>query len=131
MLQELPPMKPGSGTFVASTILGAVSAASGAAMLKSPRPMARLYGLPNSTELARWLGARDLVVGTLLLSPRFARYGAVARALSDVLDATLISRHAERLGRRAWGRVAVALGSALAGTALSVRLRTPDSRRYA
>lgn len=93
---------------------GVLSVLSGAAMLVAPRTMARAYGLPRSAALVRVLGARDVVIGALLLGGA-TRPGLLGRSASDALDVALMLREASR--RRATVGVA---RRAIVGAASSV-----------
>ncbi|HEU4408185.1 MAG TPA: hypothetical protein VFS43_23180 [Polyangiaceae bacterium] len=102
--------------------LGQLSLASGIALLITPRPLGRLFGLPPRPSLLRALGVRDVAIGAGLLGGGRRRAWLVARAASDALDAALIAR-ASKPGARAktWARVAVALGSSALSLTLVAR----------
>jgi hypothetical protein len=72
-------------------VTGALSIASGAAMIAAPRSIGRLYALPPSSPLVRGLGVRDVVLGlAMLLTPR-KRSLFLARAASDAFDVALMT----------------------------------------
>jgi hypothetical protein len=103
----------------ASKMFAIASLGSGALLVLAPQRMGKLYGLPRSRSLLRLLGARDVLIGALQSRPKARRFGALARACSDLGDAVLIAEEARRRGRLADGRIVGALLSAAAAFALA------------
>src|SRR4051812_37443466 len=74
-----------------SDYAGALSIASGAAMLVVPGRASVLYGLPRIPMLVRVLAIRDLAIGGGLLRNRVKRRWWLARAMADAIDMVLIA----------------------------------------
>lgn len=70
--------------------LGALSAASGMALIAAPRATSQLYGLPPGRLWNRLLGTRDVTIGAALFTDQWRRVGLQARAWSDAFDGVLI-----------------------------------------
>lgn len=92
----------------ATRVLGAGSLGFAAWGLLAPASLGRYMGL--SATAGRWIGARELVVGSALL----ARPGPVPlalRAASDAMDTALTATHGKRgvaTGSASFGAMAVA-----------------------
>jgi hypothetical protein len=71
--------------------IGWVSVGSGLAMLAAPKTAAKSYGLVlRNRTLVRLLGARDVVIGSGILTGNTARWMKL-RVAADVTDLTLIA----------------------------------------
>jgi hypothetical protein len=107
-------------------LIGALSAASGLAMLLAPSGLAGSYALPRRPLLVRLLGLRDIAIGLQILG-RDQDVGLRARMLSDLGDFGLIlATHASRArARKVKGRLAGALASAVLAGALQRNTRAP------
>jgi hypothetical protein len=96
---------------------GALSTASGVALVLAPRPVARVYGLPDGRVVVVLLGVRDVAIGLGLAIGRAKRGWWIARAISDGFDAILIAAGPRKQSSLATaGRVAAALGLAIASS---------------
>ena len=78
-----------SGAGLART-LGWVSIGVGLAAVAAPRPLMNALGLGDRPNLGRFLGARDLVLGTGLLRGQNTAAWCRARGIADALDVALI-----------------------------------------
>jgi hypothetical protein len=79
--------------------VGALSLASGLALVAAPRAVGNGYGLPESDALRRWLGARDVAIGLGMLFHRgSAASWWIGRTLSDAVDVAMILRNVRRNG---------------------------------
>jgi hypothetical protein len=110
----------------AARVLGSLSIASGMALALAPRRMARVYGLPAREGLVRTLGARDVLIGAMMMAPRSSAAGCLARAVSDFVDAGMIVSEHRREHARPWltslrvaGALGLVAGSAWLGTCLA------------
>jgi uncharacterized membrane protein len=121
-----------SGTRQLVTALGWFSIGLGIAQLLAPRTMARAIGAPESTNVMRTVGARELAAGVGILSRREPSGWLWARVAGDAMDLALIGAAARsRSSQRT--RLAVA-AAAVAGIALvdvlgSMRQSREQSRR--
>jgi carbon monoxide dehydrogenase subunit G len=70
--------------------LGWVSIEGGTALVAAPGPLMRTFGLGDRPNLGRFLGVRDLVIGTGLLRAQNTAGWCRLRGIADALDATLI-----------------------------------------
>lgn len=61
-------------------------------LASSPRRATRTLQLPASARLGRFLAARDLTVGAMLLVPSLQSRALAARATCDAFDAALMTR---------------------------------------
>lgn len=80
----------------------------------APRPMARLYGLPELPLLLRALGLRDLAIGLGLVVADTWRPWMLARGAAELCDGALIAV-AALSGRRTIRRLFLANGAILLG----------------
>jgi hypothetical protein len=71
-------------------ILGWVSIGLGLAIVVAPGPLFKAFGLGDRPNLGRFLGARDLVIGTGLLLGQNTAAWCRARGIADALDVVLI-----------------------------------------
>ena len=104
-----------------AALLGALSVATGAILLVSPRSLTELFKLPRTETVGRALGLRDVVAGTLLLAPSTRRAGLLLRGASDATDAVLAASETLR-GRRPLRHTAITIVGGLALAALSFGL---------
>jgi hypothetical protein len=70
--------------------LGWVSIGAGLALVAAPRPLMKTFGLGDRPNLGRFLGVRDLVLGTGLLRSQNTAAWCRARGVADALDVALI-----------------------------------------
>ncbi len=70
--------------------LGWVSIGVGLALVAAPGPLMKAIGLGDRPSLGRFLGVRDLVLGTGLLRGKNAAAWCWARGIADALDVALI-----------------------------------------
>ena len=70
--------------------LGWVSVGLGLASVAVPVPIMKAFGMGERPNLGRFLGARDLVLGTGLLRGQNMATWVRARGVADALDAALI-----------------------------------------
>ena len=70
--------------------LGWVSLGVGLAIVAAPGPLMKAFGLGDRPNLGRFLGVRDLVLGTGLLRGQNTAAWCRARGISDTLDVALI-----------------------------------------
>ena len=70
--------------------LGWVSIGLGLTIVAIPRPLMNAFGLGDRPNLGRFLGARDLVLGTGLLRGENSAAWCRARGIADALDGALI-----------------------------------------
>ena len=70
--------------------LGWVSTGVGLALVAAPRPLMKAIGLGERPSLGRFLGVRDLVLGTGLLWGQNTAGWCWARGIADALDVGLI-----------------------------------------
>ena len=70
--------------------LGWVSVGVGLAAVAAPRPLMKAIGLGDRPNLGRFLGVRDLVLGTGLLRSQNTATWCRARGVADALDVALI-----------------------------------------
>jgi hypothetical protein len=70
--------------------LGWVSIGAGLALVAASRPLMKAFGLGDRPNLGRFLGTRDLVIGTGLLRGRNTAVWCRARGIADALDVALI-----------------------------------------
>jgi hypothetical protein len=70
--------------------LGWVSIGVGLALVAAPGPLIRAIGLGDRPSLGRFLGVRDLVLGTGLLRGQNTAGWCRARGIADALDVALI-----------------------------------------
>jgi hypothetical protein len=103
-------------------ILGWVTIGAGISLCAAPAPLMNAFGMGERPNLARFLGARDLVIGAGLLLQGHKRAAWVrARGIADALDGVLI------LGGAATGvfrrdRAPIGLAAAAGSSALSLWL---------
>ena len=95
--------------------LGLFSLGLGAAEMLAPRWLGRQIGVGDHRKVLRAFGAREIVTGLGVLSPRFMVPGLWARVAGDALDLAMLGVGATRSRSRA--RVAAAIGM-VAGVAL-------------
>ena len=114
----------GQGT---AALLGALSVASGAILLVAPRSLTELFKLPRTDTVGRTLGLRDVVAGTLLLTPSTRRAGLLLRGASDATDALLAASETLR-GQRPLRSTAVTIVGGLALAVLSFGLARRRAR---
>lgn len=107
-------------------VIAVLSVLSGAALLGWPGPLSRFYGTPR--PLARWLGARDLLTGALMLVPATSRPATLSRAVFDAADGVLVAVSRQGGSRVTAGRVAGAFGLAAAGFLASRPAEGPRPR---
>ena len=79
-----------SGTRQLVTALGWFSIGLGIAQLLAPRTMARAIGAPESTNVMRTVGAREVAAGVGILSRREPSGWLWARVAGDAMDLALI-----------------------------------------
>jgi hypothetical protein len=70
--------------------LGWVSIGVGLALVAAPGPLMKAIGLGDRPSLGRFLGVRDLVLGTGLLRGQNTAAWCRARGIADALDVALI-----------------------------------------
>ena len=70
--------------------LGWVSVGAGLALVAAPGPLMKALGLGDRPNLGRFLGVRDLVLGTGLLRGQNTAAWCRARGVADALDVALI-----------------------------------------
>jgi hypothetical protein len=70
--------------------LGWVSIGVGLALVAAPGPLMKAIGLGDRPSLGRFLGVRDLVLGTGLLRGQNTAGWCRARGIADALDVALI-----------------------------------------
>ncbi len=70
--------------------LGWVSIGAGLALVAVPGPLMKALGLGDRPNLGRFLGVRDLVLGTGLLRGQNTAAWCRARGIADALDVALI-----------------------------------------
>lgn len=70
--------------------LGWVSIGVGLAIVAAPGPLMKAIGLGDRPNLGRFLGARDLVLGTGLLRGQNTVAWCRARGIADALDVALV-----------------------------------------
>jgi hypothetical protein len=70
--------------------LGWMSIGVGLAAVAAPGPLNKVLGLGDRPNLGRFLGVRDLVLGTGLLRGQNTAAWCRARGVADALDVTLI-----------------------------------------
>jgi hypothetical protein len=70
--------------------LGWVSIGAGLALFAAPGPLMKAIGLGDRPNLGRFLGVRDLVLGTGLLLGQNKAGWCRARGIADALDVALI-----------------------------------------
>jgi hypothetical protein len=70
--------------------LGWVSIGVGLAALAAPAPLMKVIGLGERPSLGRFIGVRDLVLGTGLLWGQNTAAWCRARGIADALDVVLI-----------------------------------------
>ena len=70
--------------------LGWVSIGLGLAIVAVPGPLMNAFGLGDRPKLGRFLGARDIVLGTGLLRGQNTAAWCRARGIADALDVALI-----------------------------------------
>ena len=70
--------------------LGWVSIGLGLAIVAAPGPLMKAFGLGDRPNLGRFLGVRDLVLGTGLLLGQNTATWCRARGIADALDVALI-----------------------------------------
>ena len=103
-------------------ILGWVTIGAGLSLCAAPGPLMTSFGMGNRPNLGRFLGTRDLVIGTgLLLQGQNTAALVRARGIADALDGVLI------LGGMATGafrrdRAPIGLAAAAGSSALSLWL---------
>jgi hypothetical protein len=98
--------------------LGWVSIGAGLALVATPRPLMKTFGLGDRPNLGRFLGVRDLVLGAGILRGQNVGAWVRGRAIADALDGALI------LGGTATGafrrdRAPIGLAAAAGFSALS------------
>jgi hypothetical protein len=71
-------------------LLGWVSIGLGLTIVAIPGPLMNAFGLGDRPTLGRFLGARDLVIGTGLLRGQNTAAWCKARGIADALDGALI-----------------------------------------
>ncbi len=92
--------------------LGWVSIGAGLALVAIPGPLMKAVGLGDRPSLGRFLGVRDLVLGTGLLLGQNTAGWSRARAIADAVDAALIvGGAAAGAFRRDRAPIGVALGA--------------------
>ncbi|HEY8602000.1 MAG TPA: hypothetical protein VIL85_26475 [Thermomicrobiales bacterium] len=99
------------GTGVASLGLGAL-------MTAAPGRMSRLFGMGAYRRVVLFLGVRDLIIGTGLISGRSPRLWLRARAVADAGDAVLLAGGLYR-GVFARGKAVLGIGVAIGSSTLS------------
>jgi hypothetical protein len=103
-------------------ILGWITIGAGLSLIAAPGPLMNAFGMGERPNLGRFLGARDLVIGTgLLLQDQKSASWIRARGIADALDGVLI------LGGVATGafrrdRAPIGLAAAAGSSALSLWL---------
>jgi hypothetical protein len=70
--------------------LGWISIGVGLAAVAAPGPLSKVLGLGDRPNLGRFLGVRDLVLGTGLLRGQNTAAWCRARGIADALDVALI-----------------------------------------
>lgn len=91
-------------------VLGVLSLISGIAIIVAPFALGSLYGLPRLRPVLRFIGVRDVVIGTGLLMSSDWPWFMWARCGSDAIDAVLIGIEGFRSGRLIEGALKFALG---------------------
>ncbi len=79
--------------------LGVLSLVSGIAIIAAPLALGSLYGLPRWRGVLRFIGVRDVVIGTGLLISSEWPWFMWARCVSDATDAVLIAVEGFRSGQ--------------------------------
>jgi hypothetical protein len=104
---------------------GLLSLGAGIALLAAPGLGARLFGMGERQQIARYLGLRDLVVGAGLVSGRAPRRWVQARMVADAADAVMLATGlaSGAFDRRALPGIGVAVGFSGLSFWLAQRLR--------